>query len=220
MVGSVIPEIVDPSILYIELSSKIFFARAKTTASLEEIKKRVISSIQKYLDQSDIEKFNGKFRLSKIAGVIDNADKSINSNETTITLRKDFYPTLNSTFYYEVCYQNPFYRDCENPVVQSTGFVVSEYPNYTCYVEDRDGMMVLYRLDSLTGEKIILNDALGKINYEKGEIMLYNVTIIKGSFDDNRIELRVKPKNNDIVALREAFLDVDIAQSKFTAYPE
>lgn len=220
MVGSVIPEIKDPSILYIELTSNVFFARAKTTLSREEIKKRVISSIQKYLDQSDIEKFNGKFRLSKISGVIDNADQSINSNETTVTLRKDFYPSLNSTFYYEVCYQNPFYRDCENSVVQSTGFVVSEYPNYTCYVEDRDGMIVLYRLDPLTGGKIILNDSLGKIDYEKGEIMMYNLTIIKGSFDDNRIELRVRPKNNDIVALREAFLDVDISQSKFTAYPE
>ena len=38
----------------------------------------------------------------------DDADKSINSNLTSITMRKDFYPSLNSTFYYEVCFQNAF----------------------------------------------------------------------------------------------------------------
>jgi hypothetical protein len=220
MVGSVTPEIIDPSILYVELTSKIYFSRSKTTASPEEIKNKVISSIEQYINQSDTEKFQGKFRFSKFIGVIDDADRSINSNETTVMMRKDFYPFLNSSFYYEVCYQNEFYKDCDGPTLQSTGFVTSEYPNYTCYVEDRDGVIVLYRLDSLTGDKIVLNDALGTINYAKGEVVMYNLTIIKGSFDDNRIELRIKPLHNDINALREVYLDVDVAQSKFTAYPE
>lgn len=220
MVGSVIPEIKDPSILYLELISNISFSKSRTTSSAEEIKKKVIQSVEKYLAQSDVEKFNGKFRLSKIIGTIDNADQSINSNDTRVVMRKDFYPALNSTFYYELCYQNEFDDDCDGPTIQSTGFVVSEYPNFTCYVEDRDGVIVLYRLDSLTGEKIVLNDALGKVDYTKGEVMMYNLTIIKGSFNDNRIELRVRPKNSDINSLREAYIDVDIAQSKFTVYPE
>lgn len=50
--------------------------------------------------------------------------------------------------------------------------------------------------------------------------MLYDLTIIRGSFEDNRIELRVKPLSNDINAVREVFLDVDMSTSKFTAYPE
>jgi hypothetical protein len=220
MVGSVIPEIVDPSILYIEIISNISFSKSRTTLSAEEVKNKVITSIEKYLAQSDVEKFNGKFRLSKIIGSIDSADQSINSNDTTVIMRKDFYPTLNSKFYYEICYQNEFDSDCEQSVVQSTGFVVSEYPSYTSYVEDRSGVLVLYRLDSLTGEKIVLNDSLGKVDYVKGEIMMYNLTIIKGSFDDNRIELRVRPKHGDINVLREAYIDVDIAQSKFTTYSE
>ena len=220
MVGSVIPEIIDPSILYIELISDISFSKSRTTLSKEEVRKRVIQSVEKYLAQSEVEKFNGKFRLSKIIGAIDNADQSINSNDTTVIMRKDFYPTLNSSFYYELCYQNEFFEDCEGPTVQSTGFVVSEYPNYTCYVEDREGKIVLYRLDALTGKKIVLNDSLGKVDYVKGEVMMYNLTIIKGSFDDNKIELRVKPRHGDINVLREAYMDVDIAQSKFTTYSE
>jgi len=220
MVASVTPEILDPSILYIELDSKIYYDTSKTEESQEQIRSKVISGINSYIQRSDTEKFNGKFRYSKFVGVIDDADRSINSNLTTVTMRKDFYPQINSSFYYEVCYQNAFDIDCDNPVMSSTGFVVSEYPTRTVYLEDRGGKIVLYRLDPLTGSKIVLNDSQGDINYEKGEIMLYDLTIIKGSFADNKIELRVKPRSNDIVAKREVYLDVDVPKSKFQVYQE
>ena len=220
MVGSVTVDIEDPSIVYVEMNSKIYYSRSKTTQRPEEIRSRVISGLNQYILQSDTEKFNGKFRYSKFISVIDDSDKAINSNQTSIIMRKDFYPSLNSTFFYEICYQNEFDRDCEGSSVMSTGFTVSEYPNDTVYFEDMNGEIVLYRLDSISGNKITLNDSQGIVNYEKGEVLLYNLTIIKGSFDDNRIEVRAKPLLNDINALRNVYLDVDIARSKFTAYPE
>ena len=58
------------------------------------------------------------------------------------------------------------------------------------------------------------------LKLKKGELKLYDMTIIKGSFFDNRISLRVKPLSNDIKALREMYLDVDIANSSFVAYKE
>ena len=219
-VASVTAEIIDPSILYVELTSKIYFDRTRTNLPPAEIVKKVRTSVEQYIDQSDTEKFNGKFRYSKFVGVIDDADRSINSNQTTVMMRKDFIPAINSTFFYEVCFQNAFDKDCEGPTLHSTGFVTSEFPQYTSYLEDRNGKIVLYRIDDLTGLKIVLNDSAGEINYEKGEIMLYDLTIIRGSFEDNRIELRVKPLSNDINAVREVFLDVDMTTSKFTAYPE
>jgi hypothetical protein len=135
-------------------------------------------------------------------------------------MRKDFYPSLNNTAYYELCFNNPFDYDNDQLALSSTGFVVQEYPNYTCYVEDRDGKVVLYRLDSQTGIKIVLNSNLGKINYVTGEIQMFDLTIIKGTYDDNRIEVRLRPQYNDIVAVREMFLDVDIAKSTFTIIQE
>ena len=220
MVGSVTADIIDPSILFVELTSKIYFDRTKTNLPPAEIVKKVRNSVQEYIEQSDTEKFNGKFRYSKFIGVIDDADRAINSNQTIVMMRKDFYPAINSSFFYEVCFQNTFDKDCEGPTLYSTGFVISEFPQYTSYLEDRNGKIVLYRIDDLTGLKIVLNDSAGDINYEKGEIMLYDLTIIRGSFEDNRIELRVKPLSNDINAVREVFLDVDMSTSKFTAYPE
>jgi len=220
MVASVTPEIIDPSIIYVELTSHIYYNREVTTQTPEQIKTKVIAGVENYIAQSDTEKFNGKFRYSKFVAVIDDADRSINSNNTTVMMRKDFYPGINSTFYYELCFQNEFDVDCERTTISTTGFKVVEYPNYTVYLEDRNGKIVLYRLDSLSGEKIVLNNFVGDINYKKGEIQLYNLTILQGSFFDNRIELRARPASNDIIATREVYLDVDISNSKFTAYPE
>ena len=218
-VASVIPELIDPSILYVELGSKIFYDRSKTSDKPAQIQSKVIGAIQSYIDGSDTEKFNGKFRYSKAIAVIDNTDVSINSNLTSVTMRKDFIPILNSTTFYEICYQNAFLDD-DDPVVSSTGFVVTEYPNYTVYLEDRLGKIVLYRIDSATGQKVVLNDFVGTVDYEKGEIKMNDLTIIKGSFVDNRIQLRVLPRQNDIIASREVYLDVDIANSSFIAYAE
>ena len=220
VVASVEPKIIDPSILYVEMNSKIYYNGVATDQTPSQIRDKVIGGVQSYLDTSDTEKFNGKFRYSKMVGVIDDVDININSNLTSITMRKDFYPQLNSTFYYEVCFQNSFDKDCDEPVLSSTGFRVTEYPNFDVYLEDRDGKIILYSLDSVTGEKVVLDKEIGDIDYDKGELMMYNLTIIKGSFFDNRISVRVKPLLNDIKALREVYLDVDVANSSFTAYKE
>jgi len=219
-VASIRPEIVDPSILHLELISNIYYNGIKTNLLPTEIVSKASTAVVDYLKTSGTEKFNGKFRYSKFISVIDNADRAINSNDTDVVMRKDFIAQINSSSYYEICYQNPFKKDCDNPVVSSTGMTTFEFPNYTSYLEDRDGKLVLYRLDSITNEKILLDDSVGIVDYDKGEIMITDFTILKGSFSDNRIELRVKPANKDIEVKREAYLDVDVSKSKFVAYKE
>ncbi len=220
VVASVEPKLVDPSILFVELTSKIYYDRNKTDMTPAQVRDKVIGNVQSYLDTSDTEKFNGKFRYSKAVAVIDDSDRAINSNLTEVTMRKDFIPQLNSTFYYEVCFQNAFDSECDDPVLSSTGFRVTEYPNFDVYLEDKEGKIILYRLDGVTGEKVLLDSEVGEIDYVKGELKMYALTIIKGSFFDNRISLRVKPLSNDIKAMREVYLDVDVANSSFTAYKE
>ena len=219
-VASIRPEFVDPSILFVELSSDIYFDGTKTKLLPTDIASKVASGVLEYLKTSGTEKFNGKFRYSKFVSVIDSVDRSVNSNDTSITLRKDFIAQINSSTYYEICFKNELLKDCDDPVVSSTGMTVFEHPSYTVYLEDRNGKLVLYRLDSITGDKILLNDSVGDVDYVKGEIKIYDFTILKGSFSDNRIELRVKPANKDIEVKREMYLDVDVSNSKFIAYKE
>jgi hypothetical protein len=220
-VAGITPEIIDPSILYVELDSRVSYKKSKTTLTKAEISSKVITAVEDYIESAETEKFNGKFRHSRFASVIDGADLSITSNVTEVTLRKDFYPTLNSTFYYELCYLNEFKDSCDESVMSSTGFVVSEYPSFTVYLEDdTNGKIDLYRLNSLTGEKIYVKKEVGDIDYIKGEIKLYDLTIIQGSFSDNKIEIRVQPASRDVMAVREVYLDIDISKSNFSAVPE
>jgi hypothetical protein len=218
-VASVTPKIVDPSILYVELTSKIYYDTNLTTYKSDKIKSLTIRNIEDYIVLSDTEKFNGKFRYSKFVGVIDDSDTSIKSNLTSITMRKDFYPAINSKFYYEICFKNPIMQDYM-PTITSTGFTVREFPLDTVYIEDRSGKLVLYKLDSITGDKKVLRPNLGEIDYATGELRMYDLIIIKGSFNDDKIEIRALPAENDIVSAREMFLDVDITKSKFTIIQE
>lgn len=219
-VASVRPEILDPSILYIELNTSVYFDRIKTSESRAQITNKVIQAIEDYTKESNTEKFNGKFRYSKYVAVTDAVDRAINSTTMEVTLRKDFFPQINSTFSYEICFKNEFRKPCDDVIVQSTGFVVTEYPSNTVFLKDQDGKMVLYTIDTTSSSEVILNDNVGSVDYVKGEVMLDNLTIIKGSLGDNTIQLRAQPKNDDVNAVRELYLDVDITNSQFNAYPE
>jgi hypothetical protein len=219
-VASIVPDLVDASIIFIEANSRIFYDQSITNSTPNDIKQKIISNISNYIDNSNTEKFGGKFRYSKFVAVIDASDRAIRSNLTDVIMRKDFYPSLNNKTYYELCFNNAFDDDIDVQTLTSTGFVVQEYPNYTVFLEDRDDKIVLYRLDSQSGEKIILNSNQGTIDYVKGEVKLFDLTIIQGSFPDNKIEVRLKPKYNDIIAKREIFLDFDIDKSSLTLIQE
>jgi len=215
-VVSVTPEIVDPSITYVELNSNVYYNKSQTTLNKSELKAEVISGLTNYRSTSDLEKFNGRFKYSRIVGIIDATDTSITSNETSIKLRKDFVPVLNTVTQYEICYQNLIKSGCSNPSVQSSGFVVAGYPSDVVYLaDDQKGGIYLYKIDPTTQERFVLNAQQGTVDYEKGEVMLNRLNIIKGSYDDERIELRVIPSNKDIYAYREAYLSVDLQSSVF-----
>ena len=219
-VASVTPEIIDPSIIFIEANSRIFYNPSSTNVSPEALKKEILLNLEKYIFESSTEKFGGKFRYSKFVSTIDSTDRAIKSNLTDITMRKDFYPSLNNKAYYEFCFSNPFDDDIDTQTLTSTGFVVQEYPSDIVYIEDRNEKIVLFKYDSQTQTKIILNPNVGSINYKDGEIKIPALTIIKGTFSDNKIEIRLKPQFNDIVAKRQIFLDVDIDKSTFTLIQE
>ena len=76
-IASITPVIVDPSILYIELDSTISYKSATTTLTRAELQTKAITAVEDYIALSSTEKFNGKFRHSKFASVIDNSDNSV-----------------------------------------------------------------------------------------------------------------------------------------------
>ena len=86
--------------------------------------------------------------------------------------------------------------------------------------DDNDGWWDMSRAETLAAGVEPLDNNAGEVDYDKGEIKLYNLTIIKGSFNNNKIELRTVPYKKDIFAFREQYLDIDIEKSTFIAEVE
>ena len=118
------------------------------------------------MDQStDINKFGGRFKYSKILNVIDNIDDAISSNIQSSYNKKKFKSTqLNQFAQYELCYGNRFHINPEGKNIKSTGFTIQNqtdmYILQIFQIKNSDG--------SLDGSgKGVLAIVKGKMNYRK-----------------------------------------------------
>lgn len=222
-VASVRPEIIDPEITKIILTSTIKYDDRSTTKSADDIKTDVISNLESFNDNT-LQMFDSMFRYSKLSETIDDTDNSILSNITKVKIRKSFTPSLDTSINYNVSFSNAFY----NPhmghasdmggVLLSSGFRVSN-SNEVMYLDD-DGNGILrrfYNSTSTTGLKVYVDNNAGTINYQTGEIKINSLVItsvenIRGSASTS-IELTVQPQSNDIVPLRNQIIELDVANS-------
>jgi uncharacterized glyoxalase superfamily protein PhnB len=222
-VASVRPEIIDPEITKIILTSTIKYDDRSTTKSADDIKTDVISNLESFNDNT-LQMFDSMFRYSKLSETIDDTDNSILSNITKVKIRKSFTPSLDTSINYNVSFSNAFY----NPhmghasdmggVLLSSGFRVSN-SNEVMYLDD-DGngnLRRFYNSTSTTGLKVYVDNNAGTINYQTGEIKINSLVItsvenIRGSAS-TLIELTVQPQSNDIVPLRNQIIELDVANS-------
>jgi len=180
-----------------------------------------LSTITDY-NTNTLQKFDGIFRYSKVIGLIDNTDPSIVSNITTIKIRKNFQPTLNSSTRYDIYFRNRLFNPVSGynaslgGILESTGFKVSgDTTNIYFLDDDGDGNVRRYRL--LGGVKTYVNNTQGTINYTTGQITLNTLNIstienIRGVFS-TVIELTVKPNSNDIIPVRDQIIEIDVNNS-------
>jgi len=94
-IASVRPTIVDPEIVKIKLNTSFKFNSNQTTKTSSSLETLIRTTISNY-NASDLEKFDGIFRFSKLSRLIDATDPSILSNITTVRMQKTFTPTLNA----------------------------------------------------------------------------------------------------------------------------
>jgi len=220
-VASVIPVIIDPSIVEVFLDSKIYYDVSATNLSPEQIKALTIQNLNSYKNSEQISRFNGTVKHSKLSTVIDSADDAITSNNTKLYLRKKLIPALNTKAQYLLCYVNPFDPKCGQSTIKSTKFRVADYPNSDVYLENiADGTIRIYTIDPVTADKVILFDDVGRVNFSRGEVSLDLINIISGSNENNEIFITATPLNPDIFAVREVYLDLSLGISTFNIIQE
>ena len=220
-VASVKPEIVDPETTSILLTSNIKYDAKSTTKSATTLKSDVINTITTY-NTGTLQKFDGVFRHSKLTGLIDNTDASILSNITTLKIRKNFTPIINSATKYDIYFRNALYNphsghnSAAGGILASTGFkVASDATNEMFLDDDGNGNVSMYFL--VSGVKTYANSTQGTIDYATGQVTLNLLNIasisnIRGA-SSTVIELTVQPASNDVIPVRDQIVEIDVANS-------
>jgi hypothetical protein len=221
-VASVTPVIIDPSIVEVIVRSKVYYRTTDTNLTTEQIRNVIIENLTQYRDTNNISKFGGLIRKSKVTTVIDASEESITGNSTSFVLRKTLKPALSTNAQYLLCYVNPFRQSCNGETtIGSTPFRIVSNPNDDAYLENlEDGTIRIYTIDSNTATKKILVDNAGTVDFERGDITLDSIQIVKGTNEDNEIFISALPLNDDISAVREVYLELSVQDSTFQIFQE
>tara|TARA_B100001250_G_scaffold97082_1_gene81310 strand:+ start:2128 stop:4074 length:1947 start_codon:yes stop_codon:yes gene_type:complete len=216
-VSGINQKIEDLKILYVEIDTSVYFDENKVS-SAESLKALVTNSLNLYADSLEVNKFGGRFKYSKVQSVIDGTQQSITSNITRVIIRRNLKASINQFAQYELCYGNQFHVNAAGYNIKSNGFYVSgnSRPVYITDVPNDDmktGVISFVEIVA-DGTDNIVNKSAGTVDYVKGEIIL-GTTNITGTVDgSNVVEIQAIPESNDVVGLRELYLDFNVSKSK------
>ena len=216
-IAGIVPSFIDLKFLYVEVDSYVYY-NANFVGDLENLKTLVMSSLTTYASGTELNKFGGRFKYSKVLSTIDGVDTAITSNITLVKMRRNLIAKIDQYAQYELCYLNQFYNPNSQYNVRSTGFNVESVVG-TCYLSDSKvtettGTLFLFQILEDGTVKIISN-TLGKIDYVKGELILDTINITGTLLPDNVIEVEAIPQSNDVLAKNELYLQFSVDKSDF-----
>jgi len=217
-VAGIVPEFVDLKFMYVEIDSTIYY-NANFVGDPDNLRTQVVSAITSFAGGTELNKFGGRFKYSKILSLIDSVNTSITSNITTVRIRRNLNAKINQFAQYELCYDNTFYAPNSSYNIKSTGFSISGTVG-TVYFSDEKiadtdkGNLVLFQIVSDADIKI-LSKSFGTIDYKKGEIIIDTVNITSTVQPNNIVEVQATPESNDVLARKELYLQFDVSMSNF-----
>jgi hypothetical protein len=218
-IAGISPQLVDLKYLYIELDVNVYYNRS-FTSNILELQSQVIKSVEEYSKSRELNNFGGRFKYSKIVSLIDDVNNAITSNITKVKIRRDLLPVYNKLATYEICFGNKFYIKKKDIIdgngynIKSTGFTI-EGIDGTLYMSDiplnnEKGTIFFFKL--IENRPFIVSNNIGIVDYIKGEILLSPV-IFTGSENESGIQIQAVPESNDVIALQDIYLELNIANT-------
>lgn len=210
-VAGIKQEFIDLKYLYVEYDSTVSYDPS-FISNKENLYTRIQSTINLYSKSSDINSFGGRLKYSKLISLIDNVDRGITSNITLLKMRRNLSPAYNVLANYELCFVNRFHADIYGFNIRSTSFGISGVDGdiyLTDLPDDSTGKKGKIRFFTLIdGSPNFINNNAGTVDYERGEIILYPVTITSTESSVG-IEVEVIPDSNDIIAKENLYIVLD-----------
>ena len=216
-------EIVDLKILYVEINTTAYY-NSSQIASASNLRTSIISALNSYASNVELNKFGGRFKYSKVSTLIDRIDNGITSNITKVIIRRDLKALLNQFAQYELCFGNKFNINPAGYNIKSTGFTINGFNN-VAYITDVPNKNTSGNLDGSNlgtlsvvtknnkgQQRVLIKDA-GVVDYNMGEVILNTINITSTVSQNNIIEIQAFPESNDVVGLKDLYLNFDVSKS-------
>ena len=222
-IAGISSEIIDLKILYVEVNTTIYYNPSQI-ASASDLRTATISGLNEYANNVELNKFGGRFKYSKVSTLIDRIDNGITSNITKVIVRRDLKALLNQFAQYELCFGNRFYINPAGYNIKSTGFTINGFSEiaYITDVPNKDasgnldgslmGTLSVVTKNNRNQQRVIVKDA-GVVDYKKGEVILNTINITSTVANNNIIEVQAFPESNDVIGLKDLYLDFDVSKS-------
>ena len=217
-------KILDLKLLYVELDSFVYYDQSKVT-TVSELKTNVINGLLTYGSSTDINKFGGRFKYSRLVNVIDNIDDAITSNITRVRIRRNLKALTNQFAQYELCYGNRFHINPEGKNIKSTGFTIQGQTD-TVYFTDvpnknsdgsldgsGKGVIAIVKGDNELSQGQLVVASAGIVDYVHGEVIISTVNITSTQRSNNIIEIQAFPESNDVIGLKDLYLSFAVGDS-------
>lgn len=175
---SVAPKVVDTIPLYFRYSARVVYDPSQTILNATSIEASVRSTISDYFETNTADFFS-VLSISKMQKNVLEALPEIESMVITPTLEFRFNPVDTSSSY-EIKFKNNISHphDGHMPVISSNtfGYVNNDGSVTSVFLEDDGfGNIVLYQ--TVNGEKIVVVQNFGSVNYTSGVVRLNSATL-------------------------------------------
>jgi len=208
-------QIIDLKVLFVEIDSAVYYNTSQVT-NVNDLKSRISNTLTTFKG-SNINKFGGRFKYSKICQTIDNVDDAVTSNITRVIIRRNLKSLLNQTAQYELCFGNKFHINPAGFNIKSTGFKVAGSDDIHYFTDvpktDTTGTISIVKDSSEDGSYAVYVKSAGTVDYAKGEVIINSVTITSTVQPNNIIEVQAVPESNDIIGLTDLYLDFSVSNS-------
>ena len=210
---SIVPEVVDPNYIYLKIKTKVSYNPDNTTKSSKDIGIIINSQIMAY-SVVELEKFERNFRHSKFVRSLDDSDDCILGNDTSVIIQKRIEPVVGESRTYTIKFYNTLYHphDGHASIINTSTFsYIKPDGTITTAMLDDDGYGTIRIYEVIDGEKIILNDNTGTVNYDDGIISLKDFMPVE--VQGTVLKIDAVPANKDILSERNGILQIDSSDS-------
>ena len=212
-VVSVIPEILDPEYIDVELDVAVYYNQSLTNKSVSDMKSLVVTAVNQYNNEK-LRNFDSQLRNSELIRSIETIDNSITNVVPRLRLYKEIQPFFLVNHNYVVNIGNPIVRRASSVI--TNGFRYSG-GTQTMFIDNNlDGTLNLFYLEN--NQKKIIGAPIGNVNYDSGIITITDIQLTV--LLQPQWIVQIVPSSPDVIGKANNIVRLDLSKLKVTILPD